>query len=186
MDAQRAMGLVRSRASEWGLNASRIGFMGFSAGGHLTGHLSTTSGLSPFARSYPRIDAADDVSCRPDFSLMLYPWCLIGDVGDCSQATNFTVNVPVGPGSPPGFLVQAEDDGVHVENSIFYFLALKQRGAPPSELHVYPRGGHGYGRQKCTGLEVCQWPERAETFLQTLGAAPTLESDGRGPPIHKV
>ena len=77
-----------------------------------------------------------------------------------------------GPGTPPTFLAQAEDDGVHVENSIFYYLALKQRGAPPSELHVYPQGGHGYGRQLCAGLEVCQWPERAETFLQTLGVAP--------------
>ena len=172
MDAQRAMGVLRHKAASFGLNISKgIGFMGFSAGGHLTGHLSAVAGAEPTARSYPKIDAADDESCRPDFSLMVYPWCLTGPVGECAQTTNMTVNVPVSGANPPAFLVQAEDDPVHAENSIFYFVALKQRGAPPSELHIYPKGGHGYGRTKCKGEEVCEWPERAATFLRTHGAA---------------
>ena len=72
-------------------------------------------------------------------------------------------------------LIQAEDDPVHVENALFYFLTLKQKGAAPSELHVYPRGGHGYGRCTVSGApwhEVCTWPDRGHLFLQTLGAAP--------------
>lgn len=67
--------------------------------------------------------------------------------------------------------------GQHVENALYYYLALKQRGAPPSELHLYPRGGHGYGRCTMPGLnatwhEVCSWPDRAATFLRTLGLGP--------------
>eukprot|EP00966_Prymnesium_polylepis_P151793 3506743-Prymnesium_polylepis.1 len=104
---------------------------------------------------------------------MIYPWCLTGPVGDCSQDTNGTVNVPVSAHNPPGFLAQAEDDPVHVENSIEYFLELKKRKAPPGELHVYPRGGHGYGRctvgeSKGMDEEVCTWPDRAARFVRTL------------------
>ena len=73
-------------------------------------------------------------------------------------------------------LIQAEDDPVHAENALFYFLALKQKGAAPSELHIYPRGGHGYGRCTMPGLpdtfEVCSWPNQGDRFLQTLGVAP--------------
>ena len=78
--------------------------------------------------------------------------------------------------TPPTMIVQAEDDPVHMENALFYYLALKQQQAAPSELHIYPRGGHGYGR--CTintvvaSDEVCSWPDRGQLFLQTLGAAP--------------
>ena len=173
IDAQRAVGLVRSKAASLGANITNgLGFMGFSAGGHLTGHLSATAGSKPHARAYARIDDADDYSCRPDFSIMVYPWCLTGAIGDCQQDINHTVNVPVSSHNPPAFLVQAEDDPVHAENSIFYFLSLKQNKAPPSELHVYPKGGHGYGRTKCKGEEVCEWPDRAATFLRTLGVAP--------------
>ena len=175
MDAQRAVGVVRSQASALKINISKgVGFIGFSAGGHLSGHLSAVAGGSPYARAYPKIDAADNTSCRPDFNLMIYPWCLTGPVGNCTQDTNLTINVPVSSGNPPAFLAQAEDDPVHIENSIAYYLALKRRGAPPSELHAYPRGGHGYGLSKCAGLEVCEWPERAATFLRTLGASPPL------------
>lgn len=172
MDAQRAVGVVRGKAAALGINISKgVGFIGFSAGGHLTGRLSAVAGGAPYARAYRKIDAADNASCRPDFSLMVYPWCLTGDVGNCTQDANHTINVPVSSANPPAFLAQAEDDPVHIDNSISYYLALKQRGAPPSELHAYPRGGHGYGRTKCAGLEVCSWPDRAATFLRTLGAA---------------
>eukprot|EP00658_Telonema_sp_P-2_P020899 TRINITY_DN18295_c0_g1_i1.p1 TRINITY_DN18295_c0_g1~~TRINITY_DN18295_c0_g1_i1.p1 ORF type:complete len:291 (-),score=54.38 TRINITY_DN18295_c0_g1_i1:279-1151(-) len=167
MDAQRAMGLVRQMAGSKQLprlNASRIGFMGFSAGGHLTGHIST----SWQTRSYPKLDHADDLSCRPDFAIMIYPWEVV-------QADLHTTSLNVTSQTPVTFLAQAEDDPVHVENSLFYWLALKQHKAPPSELHLYPRGGHGYGR--CTvapvsWAEVCTWPDRAALFLQVLGVAP--------------
>ena len=136
----------------------------------LTGRLSATAGISPTARAYEKIDAADEESCRPDFALMIYPWCLLGTVGDCpGDNSNHTVNVPVSSANPPTFLTQTEDDSsAFVETSIFYYLQLKWTGAPPSELHAYPTGGHGYGRSKCTGLEVCEWPDRAATFLSTM------------------
>jgi acetyl esterase/lipase len=176
MDAQRSMGLVREMAAAGkvpGLNASKIGFMGFSAGAHLTGHLNVVWQN----RTYSHVDGADVLPCRPDFSIMVYPWRSV------SQAP---VNEPISGASalnitkdtPPTMLVQAEDDPVHVENSLYYFLALKQKGAAASELHNYPRGGHGYGRCTVnqaaakTFYDVCTWPARGALFLQTLGAAP--------------
>ncbi|CAE8741629.1 unnamed protein product, partial [Polarella glacialis] len=116
MDAQRAVGLLRFKAQELGLNASKIGFMGFSAGGHLTAHISNNYS----ARSYARVDAADDVSARPDFALLIYPWAL---VSDDTPSSRLLVNVSAS--TPSSFLAQAEDDGTApVENSIFYFLGL--------------------------------------------------------------
>jgi acetyl esterase/lipase len=169
MDAQRAMGLVRANAAALGVNETRVGFIGFSAGGHLTAHLSASSSAdlpgSAERRSYPKVDEADDKSCRPLFSLLIYPWKLVDD------ATRRTITINITASHPPSFLNQAEDDPVHMENALFYYYGLKTANAPPSELHVYPRGGHGYGR--CTigtseglGDEVCHWPGRAELFLQ--------------------
>eukprot|EP00316_Scyphosphaera_apsteinii_P016683 CAMPEP_0119332638 /NCGR_PEP_ID=MMETSP1333-20130426/83224_1 /TAXON_ID=418940 /ORGANISM="Scyphosphaera apsteinii, Strain RCC1455" /LENGTH=196 /DNA_ID=CAMNT_0007342507 /DNA_START=501 /DNA_END=1092 /DNA_ORIENTATION=- len=172
MDAQRAMGLVRSQANYLGLNATRIGFMGFSAGGHLTAHISTS-----FAkRAYARIDAADNVPCRPDFVLMVYPAYLVNETvaGDSSQLSHIMLNVTAA--HPTAFLAQTEDDGVHCENSINYYLALKAANAPPSELHVYPdrnhQAQHGYGRCLRPPIhdnEVCTWPQNAAAFLHRLG-----------------
>ena len=173
MDAQRAMGLVRQMAADGKLpklNASRVGFMGFSAGGHLTGHLNVAWNK----RTYDLIDAADAFPCRPDFALMVYPWRSVKEA---------PVNEPISGASasnvtketPPTMLVQAEDDPVCPENALFYWLALKQKQAAPSELHLYPTGGHGYGRCTMPGMpraEVCTWPDRGQLFLQTLGAAP--------------
>jgi acetyl esterase/lipase len=176
MDAQRAMGLVRQMAESGkmpGLNKAKIGFMGFSAGAHLTGHL----GVAWQKRTYPRVDAADDEACRPDFSMMVYPWrsvseAPVNETVPGASASNVTKD------TPPTMLVQAEDDPVHVENSLYYYLALKQKAAAPSEMHLYPAGGHGYGRctvnlvAKANWQEVCTWPDRGALFLQTLGAAP--------------
>jgi acetyl esterase/lipase len=158
MDAQRAMGLVRQMATTGevaGLNSSKIGFIGFSAGGHLTGHIN----VAWQKRSYSLVDKADREPCRPDASIMVYPWRSVSqDPVDeplsGASASNVTKD------TPPTMLVQAEDDPVHVENALYYWLALKQKGAAPSELHLYPRGGHGYG--SCTvkptnGDEVCTW-----------------------------
>ena len=119
MDAQRAVGVVRSRAAEFGLNSStQIGFLGFSAGSHLSAHISTDF----TGRSYKRIDGADDVSCRPDFTMLLYPWCVVGDNAEsgssCNSDTNHTMTLDVTDKVPPMFITQAEDDPVHVDNSI--------------------------------------------------------------------
>jgi len=171
IDAQRAVGMVRHRAPALGLNASRIGFIGFSAGGSVTAHIATNN----TRRAYPAVDAADAVSCRPDFVMMVYPAYLVNGTSDELMAEKVT------SAHPPAFLAQTEDDGIHCENSIFYYLALKRAGAPPSELHVYPdrnhKAMHGYGRclrPKIENNEVCGWTSNAAQFMLRLGVLPAL------------
>src|SRR3954447_12370450 len=157
-DAQRAVGIVRSRAKELGLRADRIGVLGFSAGGHLAAALSTNYAQ----RSYARIDAADDASCRPDFTLLIYPaYLTVREEND-----KISPELKIDANTPPTFLVQTEDDGVRVENSIFYYAALR-KAKVPAEMHVYPVGGHGYGLRR-TDKAVTTWPARAEEWLRSL------------------
>ncbi|MFP5227992.1 MAG: alpha/beta hydrolase [Acidobacteriota bacterium] len=158
-DAQRAMGLARSHASEWGVDPNRIGVLGFSAGAHLAAALSTHDEQ----RLYPRVDAADDASCRPDFALVIYP----GYLAIAEKNFEFNPDIPVTKATTPTFLVQAEDDPVHVENVMEYFMVLKRAGVA-AELHVYTKGGHGYGLRP-TELPITHWPELATTWLKTIG-----------------
>jgi acetyl esterase/lipase len=147
-DAQRAMGVVRQHATEWGIDPARVGVLGFSAGGHLTAALSTHFD----SRLYPRVDAADDLRCRPDFAVMVYPAYLA--LPDKQMAPN--PEIAPTKEAPPTFIVQAQDDPVHVENATNYFLQLKQAGVA-AELHIYAEGGHGYGLRR-TALPVTRWP----------------------------
>jgi acetyl esterase/lipase len=158
-DAQRAIGMVRDHAAEWGIDPKRVGVLGFSAGAHLAAAVSTHYGR----RLYPKVDAADDESCRPDFALVIYP----GYLAIAEKGMEFNPDVPVTAQTPPTFLVQAEDDPVHVENAVEYFMQLKKAGVP-AELHVYAQGGHGYGLRP-TDLPVTHWPELATTWLKTIG-----------------
>jgi acetyl esterase/lipase len=158
-DAQRAVGIVRSRAKELGLRADRIGVLGFSAGGHLAAALSTNYAQ----RTYAKVDAADDASCRPDFTLLIYPaYLTVREKND-----EIAPELKIDEHTPPTFLVQAEDDGVRVENSIFYYAALR-KAKVPAEMHLYPVGGHGYGLRRTDQL-VTTWPARAEEWLRSLG-----------------
>lgn len=179
MDAQRAVSFVRSSASKYGLNTSRIGIMGFSAGGHLAAHISNS-----FAkRAYPRVDAIDDESCKPDFTLLIYP-----GFSRQSLAANIT------NAHPKTFIAAAENDPFGAQNSLYYYLQLKVKEAPPSEVHIYPTGGHAFGlcsvrdsKGNVAALvasgsasgppvqpafvpwsQVCTWPNRAESFLGSL------------------
>jgi acetyl esterase/lipase len=161
-DAQRALGIVRSRAAEWHIDPERIGVLGFSAGGHLSAALSTHFEQ----RLYDSVDDADKVSCRPDFAVIVYPGYLA--LAEQSFAPNAEIHVT--EKTPPTFLVQAEDDPVHVENSIVYFLALKNAKVP-AEMHLYASGGHGYGLRR-TELPVTAWPKLVETWLQTIQVLP--------------
>ncbi|HEX3660563.1 MAG TPA: alpha/beta hydrolase [Acidobacteriaceae bacterium] len=158
-DAQRAMGMVREHAAAWAIDPNKVGVLGFSAGGHLAAALSTHDEK----RLYPHVDAADDESCRPDFAIIIYP----GYLAVAEKGMAFNANIPVTAQTPPAFLVQAEDDPVHVENAIEYFMALKKAGVP-AELHVYTRGGHGYGLRP-TNLPITHWPALAATWLKTIG-----------------
>jgi acetyl esterase/lipase len=156
-DAQRALGLLRSRAKEFGLDPRRLGALGFSAGGHLIAALASST--SP--RAYPAVDEADAVSCRPDFNLVIYPgYLVLKEEGD-----RINPSVAVTSNHPPTFLVMSQDDPVRVENAVLYYLALKQAGVP-SELHVYPTGGHGYGLRR-TEQFVTTWPDRAADWLRS-------------------
>jgi acetyl esterase/lipase len=112
---------------------------------------------------YPRVDAADDESCKPDFALVIYP----GYLAIAEKNFAFNPEIPVTAATPPTFLVQAEDDPVHVENAVEYFMELKRAGVP-AELHVYAKGGHGYGLRP-TDLPITHWPESATEWLKTIG-----------------
>lgn len=159
-DAQRTVGLVRYRAAEWGTDPHKIGVLGFSAGGHLVAAISTRYAR----RLYAAVDAADEVSCRPDFAVVLYPGHLR------LHDENFGLNPEIRPTreTPPTFVVQDEDDPVDdVENSLVYFEALKKAGVP-AEMHIYAQGGHAFGLRK-TKFPVTDWPELVEKWLRTIG-----------------
>ena len=156
-DAQRALGVVRYRAKEFGIDPQRVGILGFSAGGHLAAAASTIYDT----RNYPPLDEADAVSCRPDFTILIYPaYLTVKEDGDkISPELKLTEN------TPPTFMVMAADDPVRIENVFFYSLALK-KAKVPVELHVYPSGGHGYGLRP-TKEAVTGWPKRAQEWMES-------------------
>ncbi len=161
-DAQRALGIVRAHATEWHIDPQRIGVLGFSAGAHLAAALSTNYDH----RLYTAIDSSDQLSCRPDFAVLIYPGYL------ALSEQNFAANpdIHVTAQTPPSFLLQTEDDPVHVENSTVYYLALKNAQVP-AEMHLFASGGHGYGLRR-TALPVTHWPDLAETWLHSIGMLP--------------
>ena len=165
-DAQRALGMVRAHAGEWHLDSHRVGVLGFSAGAHLAAAVSTHFDR----RLYDSTDAADALSCRPDFAVIVYP----GYLAIPEKSSTLNPDVPVTDHTPPSFIVQAEDDPVHVENAVAYFLALK-KAKVPAELHIYAEGGHGYGLRR-TALPVTTWPKSVETWLQGLHMLSSSES----------
>jgi acetyl esterase/lipase len=159
-DAQRAVGLVRWRAKEFGIDPGRIGTIGFSAGGHLSATLCANAG----GRTYPAADGADGVSCRPDFQMLLYPAYLLATDSGLTLAPE----VAVTGATPPTFLVMAQDDPIiHVESALGYAAAL-QEAKVPMELHVYPTGGHGFGLRP-TGDFATSWPRRAADWMRSRG-----------------
>jgi acetyl esterase/lipase len=149
--------MVRQRAAELGVDPKRIGVLGFSAGGHLAAAASTHFA----ARTYPPVDAADAVSSRPDFCVLIYPAYLTIKEQNDQLAPEITVTKD----TPPTFLVQTEDDGVRVETSLFYYAALHNAGVK-AEIHLYPEGGHGYGLRPSPSA-VSSWPARAAEWLRT-------------------
>ena len=157
-DAQRAMGLLRARSKELGLDPERIGAVGFSAGGHLVAALSSAK-----ERAYPVVDASDSGNYRPDFNIVIHPGYLVIK----EESDKISPEVQVSTNHPPTFLAMTQDDPVRVENAVFYYMALKRAGVP-SELHTYPTGGHGYGLRR-TEHYVTTWPDRAEDWMRSRG-----------------
>ena len=168
-DAQRTLGLVRQSAAKWHVDPHKVGVMGFSAGGHLVAAVSTH-----FAqRTYPRVDAADTLSCRPDFAIALYPghlWEHEDEDRDTRDETDLGLrpDIRVRADTPPTFLLQAEDDDVDgVEQSLAYYVALHAAGVQ-TEMHLYAQGGHAFGLRP-TKLPVGRWPALVEQWLHTIG-----------------
>ena len=173
-DAQRAMGLVREHARAWHINPHHIGVIGFSAGGYLAAAISTNYQK----RLYKPIDAADKLSCRPDFAMLIYP----GYIAVAIQQMKLNPAIHVTAHTPPAFLVQAEDDPFYVQNSIDYFLALKHAGVP-AQMHLFAYGGHGYGLRPThvsilvhdvppphnKPLPITHWPKLAAAWMQSMG-----------------
>jgi acetyl esterase/lipase len=156
------MGIVRAHSSEWKIDPKRVGVLGFSAGAHLAAALSTHFEQ----RIYDAVDDSDKQNCRPDFAVIVYPGYLA--LAEQNFATNPEIRVT--DKTPPSFIVQAEDDPVHVENALVYYQAL-QNAKVSAELHVYAEGGHGYGLRR-TELPVTNWPKLVETWLRTIKVLP--------------
>jgi acetyl esterase/lipase len=156
-DVQRAMGIVRQHAKEWSIDPTRLGVIGFSAGGHLC---ATLCGENE-QRSYPAIDDADKESCRPDFALLIYPFYMTIESDNSKLAPEIHVTAK----NPPAFLVMTQDDRVFYAYA--YALAMKAAKVP-IELHIFPTGGHGYGLGKKDG-GTSEWPALAAEWLKRNG-----------------
>lgn len=158
MDVQRTISVVRSQADKLGIKPDRIGVLGFSAGGNLAARASTLYDK----RAYKAIDEVDAVSCRPDFSVLVYPAYLY-DAKDEGAG----VNLPVTKETPPMFLTMAFDDRVGPENILRMGIALK-RNEVAAEVHLYPSGGHGYGLRR-NEHEATSWPARCGEWMAANG-----------------
>lgn len=157
-DVQRAISLTRAHAAEWNIDSKRIGVIGFSAGGNLAVKASTRFE----ERTYPAIDAVDQLSCRPDFAVPVYPAYLDDKKGNVAPDLNLKANLAV----PPTMIIHSDDDKTHVVGSKVYHAAL-DAAKITHEFKVYPTGGHGYGLH-CE-REAKAWPDDALKWLQQIG-----------------
>ena len=168
-DAQRAVRLIRHRASRFGLDPARLCAMGFSAGGHLCADLLTRFD----ARVYAPVDAADRLSARPDLAAPIYPVIsmtlptahagsrrnLVGENASPERERAHAPHENARADAPPTFLLHAEDDrSVVVENTLLLRAALRSRGVE-TETHLFPDGGHGFGLRLARGKSVENWPQ---------------------------
>lgn len=173
-DAQQAIRIVRQRAKEWNVNPSKIGIAGFSAGGHLA----STAGTH-----YQKvlIENPENTSVRPDFMILLYPVISFTDsIGHIGSRTNLIGENPsqekirlysnefqITKDTPPAFLMHAGDDkAVVVENSLRFYEALNDNNVP-SELFIYPKGGHGFGLINPTSPD--RWMDRCLDWMKSNG-----------------
>ncbi len=172
-DAQRAVRVIRAHAAEWGLDPARVGFIGYSAGGHLAASLEFFSDKSIYAP----VDDADQLSARPDFSVLGYalagakgtrPASLDGLSAQQRLMWKYKIEATPGVKYPPAFILQADDDPtVNPQDAATIYLALKQNGTP-AEMHVFRHGGHGFGIRDAKG-PVTLWPELCADWMKEIG-----------------
>lgn len=177
LDARRAIRTVRSKAAEWNLKPNHIGVMGSSAGGHLASLCATR-----FNDTFPEetSDPIDQLSARPDFAILCYPVIAMDSpVGHQGSRNNLAGKDPtpellaklstyrsVTKETPPTFLVHTSDDGVDCRNSLLFASALREHKVPFA-LHLFEKGGHGYGLRGKGNLAT--WPDLLDDWLkQTL------------------
>ena len=159
-DAQRTLGLVRQHAAQWRVDPHKVGVIGFSAGGHLAAAVSTH-----FAqRTYPPVDAADQLSCRPDFAIVVYP----GHLWTPGTELTLRPDIQVRADTPATCRLHAEDDPVDpVKHTLAYYAALQKAGVP-AEMHLFAQGGLAFGLRP-TPLPIGRWPAMVEQWLRTIG-----------------
>lgn len=157
IDAKRAVQLVRERAAEYGVDPTRVGLMGFSAGGHTALVASTTEPVVPGAEG--------GASARPDCAILVYPWRVLDQEGK-----GLWPGVSVDAATPPMFIAQTADDTASpVKGALALYGALVDAKVP-AELHVYERGGHGYGLRRREGSPgTSDWPHRLVDWLRSHG-----------------
>jgi len=161
-DAQRAVSLVRSKAKEWGIDPQRIGIVGFSAGGHLA--IATATSFEK--RTYPAIDDIDNISCRPDFAIPVYPGYL-----KARDKDELAPSLRIPAGTPPVFLAHGGADIISPpENSVLMYLALRKAGVP-AELHVYAKAAHDFGVRP-SDQPCSRWTESCAAWLRHQGFLP--------------
>ena len=174
-DAQEAIRIIRRNASKWNIDPKKIGVIGFSAGGHLASTLSTHYADKVY-------EPKDTVSAKPDFSLLIYPVIsmdstfthagsrrnLIGARPSAEDIKRFSNELQVNEKTPPAFMVHSADDkAVPIKNSIVYYEQLVKYGIP-SELHIFQKGGHGYGLAGGKDTQS-SWPELCIKWLKASG-----------------
>lgn len=164
-DAQRALRLMRANAEKWNLKKDQIGVLGFSAGGQVAAVLHTADGKA----TYESIDAVDEQSCRPDFSLLIYPWRVYDPGTDA-----LLPQIQITKNTPPAFIVHTHDDASTSLGSVLIYAGLKRNGVP-AELHVYQNGGHGYGMRAVPNSDIGSWPDRATDWLTRRGLTSTAQ-----------
>lgn len=177
-DVLRAVRLLRSRAAEFGVRPDRIGVLGASAGGHLAASAATLFN-DPEGKTGAPLDA---VSARPDFIVLLYPVItmqdahthalsrknLLGAAPTPEMIDHLSLELHVTKETPPALIMQTEDDRtVPVENSLLFYQALRNAGVP-AELHLWPKGPHGFGMRADLG-EPSTWPLRCDEWMAANG-----------------
>ena len=156
-DVQRALRIVRGRADEWGIDPGKVGVLGFSAGGHLT----LMSGTKFNENIYKPNPEESKVSVRPDFIIPVYPAYLIEKDGGLNPEIVITDDVP------PVFFAHAGDDVHSAEGSARLYAEWRKRKIP-AEIHVYAKGGHGFGMRD-RGHPVANWPDRCADWMKSMG-----------------
>ncbi|MGB5553297.1 MAG: alpha/beta hydrolase [Flavobacteriaceae bacterium] len=177
IDAQRAIRLVRRNAKDWNIDDTKVGIMGFSAGGHLA----ATLGTHYDEKVYDPTDETDSLSARPDFMALIYPVitmvqptkhkgsqvALLGENPEKAMLEHFSNELQVSADTPPTLLVHATDDrGVPVENSLLFFQALKDKEVAAT-MHIYPKGGHGFSLAR-NDVQLRDWTERLFEWVEGL------------------